>query len=307
MRVTGRIGDDGGMLTELSNQIANLVEASAPSVVQVKGDRDAASGVIHSTGVVVTTIRAIGRENGLSVRKHDGSTASAELGGWDPATGLAILRAPSADGPALAPSGAPVKVGQLAVAIARSWSNAVTASVGNVAVIGGPLRTGRRRTIDQVFRTTASMHEGFSGGAFVDAAGGLIGITTAASIRGLGVVIPASIAWKAAANLLEHGSVKRGYFGVAGQPVSLAPHQRDLSTRERGVLVVAVTPGGPAADAGILVGDIILAVDGSPLDSPEELMDLLMTTGPGHTASTQLLRGAALSELAVTVGERPAR
>jgi S1-C subfamily serine protease len=262
---------------------------------------------VYGNQIVLTTMGAIHRENGLQVRQYDGRGGDAELIGWDPATGLAVLRVAALDASPIAPSTAPVRVGHLTIAIARSWSNAVTASAGIVAIIGGPLHTGPRRTIDQVFRTTAPMHEGFAGGAFLDAAGGLIGITTAASIRGLGVVIPAAIAWKAAATLLEHGRVKRGYLGIAGQSVTLPEHQRGDTGREQGLLTVAVTPGGPAAKAGILVGDVILFVDEMPLESPEELMDLLQTTGAGHAAKLKLLRGGKLIELAVTVGERPAR
>ena len=295
------------MLTEFSNQLADVVAAAAPSVVQVQGGRRPASGLMYGDGVVVTTTRALGRENGLRVRQHDGRAVDAELAGWDPATGLAVLRASSLDAPAVAPSNAQVRVGHLGVAIARSWSNAVTASAGIVAVIGGPLRTGRRRTIDQIFRTTAPMHDGFAGGAFLDAAGGLIGVATASSIRSLGVVIPASIAWKAAAIVLEHGRLKRGYLGITGQPVSLSPHQRDVAGRERGLMVIGVTPDGPAARAGMLVGDVVLAVDGAPIDSPEQLMDLLMTAGAGQNVRAQVVRGAALADVAVTVGERPSR
>src|SRR6266403_257166 len=93
------------------------------------------------------------------------------------------------------------RVGHLALAVARSWSNVVTASAGIVSVIGGPLPTGRRRAIDEVIRTTAPMHDGFAGGAFLDTAGGLVGVATAAAIRGLGIVIPASIAWRTLAAL----------------------------------------------------------------------------------------------------------
>ena len=95
----------------------------------------------------------------------------AELVGWDPTTSLALLRAAGLGLPALTPGSTPPRVGHLALAIARSWSNALTASAGIVAVIGGPLPTGRRRAIDEVIRTTAPMHDGFSGGAFVDAGG----------------------------------------------------------------------------------------------------------------------------------------
>src|SRR5438876_3939015 len=95
------------------------------------------------------------------------------------------------------------RVGHLALAVARSWSNALTASAGIVSVIGGPLPTGRRRAIDEVIRTTAPMHDGFAGGAFVDTTGGLVGVTTASAIRGLGVVIPAAIAWQTAATVVQ--------------------------------------------------------------------------------------------------------
>src|SRR5260370_33099889 len=89
------------------------------------------------------------------------------------------------------------------MAVARSWSNVITASAGIVSVIGGPLRTGHRRAIDQVIRTTAPMHDGFAGGAFLDASGALVGIATATAIRGLGVVIPASSAAKTPATVLQ--------------------------------------------------------------------------------------------------------
>ena len=173
----------------------------------------------------------------------------------------------------------------LALAVARSWSNALTASAGIVSVIGGPLPTGRRRAIDQVIRTTAPMHDGFAGGAFLDASGGLLGVATAAEIRGLGVIIPAAIAWKAAAAVLEHGGMKRGYLGIAGQPVTLPEAQRaETDHGDEALLVTAVTAASPAARAGLLVGDVILALDGHPIESPEDLLDLLVGDRVGHDA-----------------------
>ena len=204
----------------LSNQMADIVAAVAPSVIQVQN----ASGVVYARDVVLTNARALGREDGLHIRTHDNRTLDAELHGWDPATGLALLRVSGLDAAPVMTSDA-ARVGNLAIAIARSWSNSVTASVGIVSIIGGPLRTGRGRSIDEVIRTTAPMHEGFAGGAFVDMSGKLIGIATAAAIRGLGVIIPASIAWKTAAALLEHGRIRRGYLGVAGQPARIAEGQ----------------------------------------------------------------------------------
>ena len=168
------------MLTEFSNQVAEVVAGAAPSVVQVHARRRPASGVVYADGIVVTTMRALGREDGIRVRVHEGETIDAELAGWDPATSLAVVRVPGLKARPLQPARASARVGHLAIAVARSWSNVITASAGIVSVIGGPLPTGRRRAIDQVIRTTAPMHDGFAGGAFLDTAGGLLGIATAA-------------------------------------------------------------------------------------------------------------------------------
>ena len=296
------------MLNELSNQMADAVAAVAPSVVQVLGRRRPVSGLAYGDEVVLTTARALGRENGLHVRAHDGVTFDAELSGWDPTTNLVVLRVAGWHAPPLAPAPTPVRVGHLALAIGRSWSNAVTASAGVVSVIGGPLRTGRRRAIDQVIRTTAPMHDGFSGGAFIDVSGGLLGVATAAAIRGLGVIIPASIAWRAAAAVLEHGGLRRGYLGVAGQAVSLPESQRPPGSRAgAAVLVVAVTSDSPAAAGGVLVGDLLVALDGQPVESPEDLMDALAHAEIGREASLAILRGGAPADVKVTIGERPAR
>jgi S1-C subfamily serine protease len=292
-------------LTSFSNQLADAVAAAAPSVVQVQGRRRPASGLVYADGVVLTTVRALGRGDGVHVRRDDGRTLDAEVAGWDPTTSLAVLRVAGLETRPIAKASAAARVGHLALAVARSWSNAVTASAGIVSVIGGPLRTGHRRAIDQVIRTTAPMHDGFAGGAFLDATGGLTGIATAAEIRGLGVVIPASIAWKTAGTLLEHGSLKRGFLGLAGQPVALPENQKGAAGRAQALLVVGVTAGSPAAAAGILVGDVLLEFDNQPIESPEELLDLLLGDRVGREVPVKVLRGGLATELTVKVGERP--
>jgi S1-C subfamily serine protease len=249
-------------------------------------------------------VRALGREEGLQVRRDDGQSFSAELVGWDPATGIAVLRASGLGAPAARVAKDTPRTGHIAVAVARSWSNVVTASAGIVAIIGGPLQTGRRRSIEQVFRTTAPMHDGFAGGAFVGASGEVIGITTAASIRGLGVVIPAPIAWRAASDVLKHGSPRRGYLGVAGQPVQLGERQKALVGRDRALLVVGVTGGGPADTAGVLVGDVLAEFDGQAVSSPEDLLDLLVADRIGKAARLKVVRGDAVRDVALTVAER---
>src|SRR6266446_1205169 len=110
-------------LQNLSNQMADVVASIAPSVIQVQN----ASGVVYANDVVLTNARALGREDGLHVRTHDGRTLDAELHGWDPATGLALVRASGLNAPAAKPASEAARVGNLAIAVARSWSNAVTA------------------------------------------------------------------------------------------------------------------------------------------------------------------------------------
>jgi len=291
-------------LTDISNQLADAVASAARSVVQVQGRRQPASGVVHGEDIVLTTTRAIGQEDGLSVRTPDGRVVVAELIGWDPATHLVALRAPGLELPAVATGAAP-RVGHLAVAIGRSWSNALTASAGIVSVIGGPLPTGRGGAlkIDEIIRTTAPMHRGFAGGAFVDTSGALLGIATAAEIRGLGVVIPAAIAARTLESLIQHGRAKRRYLGVAGQGVQLPASQRPPTGESSGVLVVRVMEGSPAERAGLLVGDVLIALDGQELVSPDRLLEAL-ASGSGPTSTVRVLRGASVTEVTVEIGEK---
>jgi S1-C subfamily serine protease len=296
------------VLGAISNELADAVAVVAPAVVQVQSGRRPASGLVYADGAVLTTARALGRGGDrLRVRRHDGQTFEAELAGWDPATGLAVLHVGGLGVAPVAVSDRTARVGHIAVAVARSWSNAVTASAGIISVIGGPLPTGFRRAIDEVIRTTAPMHDGFGGGAFVDTGGKLIGVPTAAEIRGLAVVIPARIAWTTAAALSQHGAVRRGYLGLAGQPVRLPDAQRGPDDRDRALLVVAVTPDSPAEASGLLVGDLLLDFDGHPIRSADELLERLTVERIGHSVPIQVRRGAAPLNLTITVSERPGR
>jgi S1-C subfamily serine protease len=290
-------------LASFSSQIADVVAEVARSVVQVHGRRQPASGVVYAADVVVTTTRAIGREDGLTVRTPDGRAIAAELAGWDPATHLVALRAPGLEVPPATPAATMPRVGHVGIAVARSWSNALTASAGIVSVIGGPLPTGRGRAIDEIIRTNAPMHRGFAGGAFANTDGHLLGIATAAEIRGLGVVIPAGIAWKTAAALLHLGRAKRGYLGVAGQAVQLTAAQRGSSGAAGAVLVVNVVEGSPADRAGLLVGDLLTAMDEVSLDSPDRLLESLAGRA-GTTSVLRVLRGAVATDVPVEIGQK---
>ena len=293
-------------LATFSNELSDIVAAVSPSVVQVLGARRPASGVVHGSDTIITTARAMGREDGLRVRLPGAEDAvAADLAGWDPATGIAVLRTRSAMGaPALPAATGDPRTGELVLTIARSWSNAVTASAGIVAVVGGPLRTGRRRQIPRVFRITAPIHDGFAGGGIFDPSGKLTGIATAAAIRGFAVGIPAAIALAAATQVLASGTAGRGYVGVAVQPVQLATAQQTAG-RERALLIAGITPASPADTAGLMVGDLLLAFDGERTASADDLLDLLTERRVGQEVTARVLRGGAERDVRITVAERP--
>jgi len=291
------------MLTNFSNELADIVAASSPSVVQIRAGGRAASGVVYQDNLILTTGRVVGRDEHPEVRTSDGRLVPSEIAGWDPATRLVLLRAAGVDAPAFTPGPLP-RVGHIALAIGRSLSNNVTASAGVVSIIGGPLRTGHRRQIEQVIRISASLHDGFAGGAVIGADSQLIGVATAAAIRGLPVVIPAGLAWDSARDMVARGVAKRGYLGIAAQPVSVPERQRSTGTGAEALLVVGVKDASPAADAGLLVGDLLLALDEVPLASPEELVDLLVGERVGRPVRLRVQRGGTDLSVAVTPTER---
>jgi S1-C subfamily serine protease len=155
-----------------------------------------------------------------------------------------------------------------------------------------------------VIRTTAPMHEGFSGGAFLDTTGKLVGVSTAMAIRGLGVVIPTAIAWRAATTLLERGGLKRGYLGLAAQSAPLGDARRP-GAPERGLIVVGVTAGSPAEAGGLAVGDLIASIDDRPLQTTQDLFDVLSELGEGKQVTVRLWRGLSPLDVAVTLGAVP--
>lgn len=295
------------ILSSLSSQLADAVARVAPAVVQVQGRRRPISGLVFADGLVLTSARVLGRDDRVTVRTGDGRSCETELAGWDPATGLAVLRVAGLN---VAPAEAapePPRVGHFVLAVGRSWSNAVSASTGIVAVIGGPLRTGRRRSIEQVIRTTAPLHEGFAGGPLLDASGRVVGISTGVAIRGFEVAIPAAIAWKTAENVRKEGRPARGFLGIAGQTVRLSPRQRGANGPEQALLVVGVTEDSPADRAGLLVGDIVVTFDGRPVHASEDLLDLLTDSTVGRAVVLAVLRGGVRHELTLTPAAREQR
>ena len=285
---------DMNTVATFSNDLADAVDSAAQSVVQVQRHKAPVSGVVHSAGVVISNARALGGEDGVVVRVGERSL-DAELHGWDPATGLAVLRVPNLDVKPIAIAKEPPRVGHFAVAVARSFGD-VTASSGIISIVGGPFRTRSGRTIAEVIHTSAARHEGFVGAAFCNSVGELAGIVSGAYIRGLRAVVPVRLAWAITATLLQHGRMRRGYLGVAGQQAQVGDRPAMLISR--------IFKGSPADEAGLLVGDAMIAVDGHPVESPEDLIDLLTHNLAGRRIRIDILRGGEPKQLEANIKER---
>jgi S1-C subfamily serine protease len=178
------------------------------------------------------------------------------------------------------------------------------ASAGVVSAIGGPLRTGRGTTLERYIRTDATPYPGFSGGPLIDVQGGVLGITTTGLVNGIALAVPASIAWVIAETLAQQGYIKRGYLGISSQLVNLPPAQRGGRTQEHGLLIVKVDDDSPAQKGGLMLGDILVGLDGNVVNDSEDLQTVLTNNRVGKTVPVEVIRGNTLHTLQVTVGQR---
>src|ERR671933_329092 len=266
-----------------------------------------ASGIALASDLVLTADHVVdpGREDSIRVGLPDGSEVGASVVGRDPATDIAILRIASGSlTPARTAQGDP-RTGSLALVVGRPGREP-NASLGLVTGLAGPARTRRGGMLERFIQVDAVMYPGFSGGALVDADGAVLGmITSGLGFGGPAVAIPWSLASQVAETIGKHGKVPRGYLGVGSQPVTLSPQAKELTGgQERGLLVVQVAEGGPAAAAGFLQGDILVRLDGTSVTNADDLQGLLGPNRVGANVTASVVRGGELRDLNVTVGTR---
>jgi S1-C subfamily serine protease len=287
-------------LANLSDQLAGIVERAAPSVVAVHArSRFSSSGVFWRPGVIVSAEHTVRREEEITITLPDGSTSSATLAGSDPGTDLAVLRTERAGQslPALSQAPAP---GHLALAIGRAQDSGVNATMGIVSALGPAWRTWRGGRLDSYIRLDLTLYPGSSGGLVVNTAGEAIGIATSALSRIAGVAIPASTVNRVLDEILAGGRVRRGYLGLGLQPVELPDHHK-------GLIVLSVEQGGPAARAGLLIGDVLVSLGGCIVADTDDVQSALEIRSVGETVEAGLVRGGAAQSVALTIGERPRR
>jgi S1-C subfamily serine protease len=297
-------------LVALSNELAAAVERGGRSVVNVNArPRVPSSGVHWRPGVVVTSEHTVKQDEEITIGFPGGATVPATLVGRDPGTDIAVLKADNVNIPAASLTEAKLHAGALALALGRSPDSGVNATMGVISAVSGPWRTWRGGMMDQYIRLDLTLYPGSSGGAVVNTQGETLGISTSGLSRIAGLAVPVSTVNRVVDELLTKGHIARGYLGVGLQPIAIPEalgKQLKLSGAG-GVIVLSVEPDGPAERAGLLIGDILVALDGKPIEDTDDVQSVLEPGFVGKPVKAAIVRAGALTEAAITIGERPRR
>lgn len=297
-----------GALLALSNDLANAVERVSRAVVAINArQRIPSSGVYWRPGVVVTAAHTIRGNEEITMTLPDGRTAPARLAGLDPSTDLAVLKVEAV--PLEVPDigdASLLKVGHLVLAVGRSGERGPSASLGVVSAVSGAWRTWRGGQIDQFIRLDLTLYPGFSGGPLVHGQRQVVGINTSGLSRSAPVSIPSSTVNRVTDTLLERGHIARGYLGVGLYPVRLPDALKNALKlpSQGGVVVLSVEPNGPADKAGLLIGDVLIGLDDTPVNDTDDVQAVLGPERVGKTVRASIVRGGTPAELTITVGER---
>jgi S1-C subfamily serine protease len=285
------------ILSQISDATRALVEQSAQRVVALNaGRRDAASGILWRSGLIVTADEALGDAESIEVTMPAGNVLPATLAGRDPSTDIALLRLTGGgEQPALFKPATTIEAGHLAVAVGRG-ANGIVAASGIVAEAGASWRSWAGGLIDRRILLDLALDRRSHGGAVVDAAGNLIGLAAFAPRR-RALVIPAVTVERIAERIAAKGSIGRGYLGVG-----LHPLRGGTGT---GAIVVRLDNDGPAKRAGLLVGDVLTAWNDEPIRGVRDVLRRLGPDTVGSTVAFGLTRADRQAKIEVVVGERP--
>jgi Do/DeqQ family serine protease len=268
------------------------------------------SGVIVSpAGYILTNHHVVEAADEIEVALPDGQKLLAKVVGIDPETDLAVLRVDAEKLPAITfGKSEQLRVGDTVLAIGNPFGFGQTVTAGIVSAIG---RAGLGiSTFENFIQTDAAINPGNSGGALVDARGNLVGINTAiysrtGSSSGVGFAIPVSTARMVMDQIIRSGSVTRGWIGVELQQITPALAESFKLGDMRGVLIAGVLRGGPSDKAGVKPGDVLTAVNDTPVVDPQGMLNLVAALQPGSSAKLNLRRQSQSLEVTVTVGRRP--
>jgi S1-C subfamily serine protease len=298
-------------LDAYSTVVTRVAERLSPAVANLRVAKQSRSGAVHGgagSGVVITPdgflLTSAHVVEGAAFGEAafpDGEELRFEIVGADPLSDLALLRLGEAP-PAWAELGAAerLRVGQLVVAIGNPYGFASSVTAGVVSALGRSLPTAAGRIVDNVIQTDAALNPGNSGGALADGAARVVGINTAVAGVGLGLAVPVNDATqRIVAALMRDGRVRRAYLGIGGGMRPLPPRVAARVGRRLGVEIVDVVAGSPAALAGLRPEDLILSVDGRPIERVDDLQRLMVGEAIGQRVELELLRGGETLRLRI--------
>jgi S1-C subfamily serine protease len=296
---------------QLSKEISESVARAGRAVVAVDGGSGhTSSGILWRSDLVLTAAHTIRENADIHIILRPGYSVRAQLAGRGPGADVALLRTNQEIGRDYAEFGdtTSLAVGEIVVAIARTRRGNLVASSGILSGLMGEWQFGRTR-IDQFIRPDLTLYSGFSGGVLIGADGKVLGMNTSAVARGKPITIPSSTLTRIAEELSERGHLRSPYIGVLMQPVPIPESLQKTSgvTAGSGLLVMHVEASGPADNAGVLLGDVLVQLDEEGFDDLSELQDILRRSGINQDVKASLIRGGQKVELAIKIGERPLR
>jgi|SRR5579871_4126489 len=292
-----------------SREIAEGIAAAAAAVVSVQGrHRGGCCGFLWDERTVVTSAHAVSSDATVRVIGEDGAATAAQLIGRDPGTDIAVLRLEQPGTAAPRSGTVELAAGHWTVAVSRLTSGRIAATAGLISEVGPEWKTWRGGTIDRMIRLDGTVPPWFCGAPLLDS-GGVLGLCTTALTRGRAALVPLSTIDRVARQLNEKGHVSRAYVGVALQGIELSARMAKQLALDspRGALVVSVQDDAPAERAGLLVGDVVVALGGKPVHDAGDVRDVLSDTSPGDTVVASLVRAGERREIAVVAAERPGR
>ena len=292
------------ILTELSAALTSRTATAAPSLAALafEGRRSHRTAFLWQPGVLVTSEQGLPNAPALA-QLADGAATQATPAGRDPGTNIALYRVDST-APALEWTPAAPSAGALALLLAADGAGGAAARLGLITMVGPAWTSLGGGRIDRLIRLDARLTASEEGGPVLDAAGGLLGMSTLGP-RGRPLVIPAETLARVVAPLLSAGRVPRGWLGVGLHPVAVPPALQAAAAATAGLMLMSVAENGPADKAGLLPGDIVLTLDGVATEHPRATALALAVFPAGQTVTLRLLRGGVVQSTDIIIGERP--
>jgi S1-C subfamily serine protease len=305
------VSEPKNALSTLSHDLAHVVEQVGQSVVAVNARRHlSSSGVYWRDGIIVTAAHTIRRSDDISVILASGQSVVTSLIGVDPTTDLAVLKIENGElSPPVFGDPSQLKVGHLILAVGRGAQRGLNATLGIVGVLSDGWRTWRGGLIDQFIGLDLVLHPGAAGGPLTDSHGRVLGINTLGLSRSMALTIPVSTVNRVIARLVEKGHISLGYLGLGLRAIPLPENLKSALnlSGDSGLIVVSVEPDGPGSQAGVLFGDVIVALESTAVSNIRDLQPFLEPEFVGRTIPASIIRGGKTIEINVTVGERRRR